>query len=193
MSKNKDKKANVKGLRSLLYNNKFVLLLSVILAFGIWIWVSIEKSPEVEVTISSVPVKIDMDNSVPAQLNLQIFGDNNYTVDVTKPRGEKVNILSMADGTPFDMDKRYKVALNSYRGNGGGDLLTIGAVIAKEDLSERIVFATDKDLRYYLMQYIEQQKSLHPHAMHQWKFIPEEWTVPAAKRDYKLLFGEDKE
>jgi 2',3'-cyclic-nucleotide 2'-phosphodiesterase/3'-nucleotidase len=43
------------------------------------------------------------------------------------------------------------------------------------------------------MQYIEQQKSLHPHAMHQWKFIPEEWTVPAAKRDYKLLFGEDKE
>ena len=117
----------------------------------------------------------------------------NYTVDVTKPRGEKVNILSMADGTPFDMDKRYKVALNSYRGNGGGDLLTIGAGIAKEDLSERIVFATDKDLRYYLMQYIEQQKSLHPHAMHQWKFIPEEWTVPAAKRDYKLLFGEDKE
>lgn len=45
----------------------------------------------------------------------------------------------MADGTPFDMDKRYKVALNSYRGNGGGDLLTIGAGIAKEDLSERIV------------------------------------------------------
>ena len=87
----------------------------------------------------------------------------------------------MADGTPFDMDKRYKVALNSYRGNGGGDLLTIGAGIAKEDLSERIVFATDKDLRYYLMQYIEQQKSLHPHAMHQWKFIPEEWTVPRQK------------
>ena len=29
----------------------------------------------------------------------------NYTVDVTKPRGEKINILSMADGTPFDMDK----------------------------------------------------------------------------------------
>ena len=28
MSKNKEKKANVKGLRSLLYNNKFVLLLS---------------------------------------------------------------------------------------------------------------------------------------------------------------------
>ena len=45
---------------------------------------------------------------------------------------------------------------------------------------------------YYLMQYIEQEKVLHPHAMHQWKFIPEEWTVPAAKKDYQLLFGEEK-
>ena len=42
-------------------------------------------------------------------------------------------------------------------------------------LAKRIIFATDKDLRYYLMQYIEQEKVLHPHAMHQWKFIPEEW------------------
>lgn len=72
--------------------------------------------------------------------------------------------------------------MNSYRGNGGGDLLTLGAGISKEDLAKRIIFATDKDLRYYLMQYIEQEKVLHPHAMHQWKFIPEEWTVPAAKK-----------
>lgn len=116
----------------------------------------------------------------------------NYTVDVTKPQGEKVNILSMSDGTPFDESKIYKVALNSYRGNGGGDLLTKGSGILKEDLAKRIVFATDKDLRYYLMKYIEQHKDLYPQAMRQWKFIPEEWTVPAAKRDYKLLFGEEK-
>lgn len=116
----------------------------------------------------------------------------NYTVDVTKPQGEKITILSMVDGTPFDMDKIYKVALNSYRGNGGGDLLTLGAGIPKEDLTKRIIFATDKDLRYYLMQYIEQEKVLNPPAMHQWKFIPEEWTVPAAKRDYQLLFSEEK-
>ena len=107
MSKNKDKKANVKGLRSLLYNNKFVLLLSVILAFGIWIWVSIEKSPEVEVTISSVPVKIDMDNSVPAQLNLQIFGDNNYTVDVTV-KGKKF-IVSALTADDFSVVAQTKI------------------------------------------------------------------------------------
>lgn len=112
-----------------------------------------------------------------------------YTVDVTKPKGEKVTILSMADGTPFDMNKMYKVALNSYRGNGGGELLTKGAGIPQDELKKRIITSTDKDLRYYLMRYIEQKKVIEPRALGQWKFVPEEWTVPAAKRDYEYLFG----
>lgn len=115
-----------------------------------------------------------------------------YTVDVTKPQGEKINIRSMADGTPFRMDKMYKVAVNSYRGNGGGDLLTKGAGIPKQDLAKRIVFATEKDLRYYLMKRIEEVKILDPRPLNQWKFIPEKWVEPATKRDYRLLFGEDR-
>lgn len=115
-----------------------------------------------------------------------------YTVDVTKPSGEKVQIISMADGTPFDMNKTYKVALNSYRGNGGGELLTKGAGISQEDLKGRIISSTDKDLRYYLMQYIERKQLIEPRALNQWKLIPEEWTVPASERDYELLFGKVK-
>lgn len=112
-----------------------------------------------------------------------------YTVDVTKPRGEKITIISMADGTPFCMDKMYKVALNSYRGNGGGELLTKGSGIPQEELKDRILSSTDKDLRYYLMQYIEKKGIIEPKALGQWKFIPEEWVGPAAKRDYEYLFG----
>lgn len=115
-----------------------------------------------------------------------------YTVDVTKPCGSKVTILSMADGTPFHMDKMYTVALNSYRGNGGGELLTKGAGISQDELKERIISSTDKDLRYYLMQYIEQKKVIEPRALGQWKFIPEEWAVPASKRDYEFLFGTNR-
>lgn len=115
-----------------------------------------------------------------------------YTVDVTKPRGERITIERMADGKPFELDRQYKVAVNSYRGNGGGDLLTKGAGIPKVELSKRIIFSTDKDLRYYLMKRIEEVKVLDPKPLNQWKFIPEEWTVPAARRDYKLLFGTDK-
>lgn len=112
-----------------------------------------------------------------------------YTVDVTKPEGSRVDIKSMADGTPFQMDKIYKVAINSYRGNGGGDLLTKGAGIPKKELKSRIVTSTEKDLRYYLMKRIEEKKQLDPKPLNQWKFIPEEWTVPAAKRDYETVFN----
>ena len=112
-----------------------------------------------------------------------------YTVDVTKPEGSRVDIKSMADGTPFQMDKVYKVAVNSYRGNGGGDLLTKGAGIPKEELKSRIITSTEKDLRYYLMKRIEEKKQLDPKPLNQWKFIPEEWTVPAAKRDYETVFN----
>ena len=112
-----------------------------------------------------------------------------YTVDVTRPKGEKVTIVSMADGSPFRMDHIYKVALNSYRGNGGGELLTKGSGIPQEKLKERIIFSTDKDLRFYLMQYIEKKGTLDPRALNQWKFVPEEWVKPAAERDYEYLFG----
>ncbi len=112
-----------------------------------------------------------------------------YTVDVTKPEGSRVDIKSMADGTPFQMDKIYKVAINSYRGNGGGDLLTKGAGIPKKELKSRIVTSTEKDLRYYLMKRIEEKKQLDPKPLNQWKFIPEKWTVPAAKRDYETVFN----
>ena len=97
-----------------------------------------------------------------------------YTVNVTKPAGEKVHIVSMADGTPFSMDRMYKVAVNSYRGNGGGELLTEGAGIPQEKLKERIVYSTDKDLRYYLMQYIERKGDIDPCELGQWRFVPEE-------------------
>lgn len=115
-----------------------------------------------------------------------------YTVDVTKPEGEKVTLISLANGQPFELDKTYRVAVNSYRGNGGGDLLTKGAGIPKSELAKRIVFATDKDLRYYLMKRIEEVKVLHPQPLNQWKFIPEKWVSPAIQRDYQLLFGKAK-
>lgn len=111
-----------------------------------------------------------------------------YTVDVTRPAGQKVTILSMADGTPFDENRMYRVAVNSYRGNGGGELLTRGAGIPQEKLKDRILFSTDKDLRYYLMQYIAQRKVITPESLEQWKFIPQNWVKPAAERDYRKLF-----
>ena len=111
-----------------------------------------------------------------------------YTVDVTQPAGQKVTIQSLANGEPFDLNKTYRVALNSYRGNGGGELLTKGAGIPQDQLKDRIINATEKDLRYYMIQYIKDKKTLSPQPLNQWKMIPEAWTKKAAERDAKLLF-----
>lgn len=113
-----------------------------------------------------------------------------YTVDVTRPRGNRVNIISMADGTPFNPEADYKVAVNSYRANGGGDLLIKGAGIPLAHLKSRVLTATDKDLRYYLMKEIERRGTINPRVDSNWHFIPDTLVTPAARRDRKILFGE---
>lgn len=115
-----------------------------------------------------------------------------YVVDVTKPDGHKVQILQMTSGEPFDENHIYNVALNSYRGNGGGELLTKGAGIPKEELESRIISRTDRDQRYYLMQEIERLKTIAPKPNNNWRFVPDEWAIPAIQRDRKLIFGDEK-
>ncbi|MDP4190128.1 MAG: bifunctional UDP-sugar hydrolase/5'-nucleotidase [Bacteroidota bacterium] len=137
------------------------------------------------------PLKSPRDNSyeMKAQYyNFDCAAGINYTVDVSKPYGSRITISSMSDGTPFKLKKTYNVAVNSYRGNGGGGHLTEGAKIPKDKLSLRIVNSTEKDLRYFLMKWIENKKIVTPKAFGNWKVIPEQWWENAKKRDYKLLY-----
>lgn len=112
-----------------------------------------------------------------------------YEVDVTKPKGQKINILRMSNGEPFDLAHIYKVAVNSYRGNGGGELLTKGAGIPLNELPKRIISESEHDQRYYLMQEIESQGTLAPKAHGNWRFVPADWAEPAIARDKAQLFG----
>ncbi len=158
------------------------------------LWMNTMKSPDDHLLL------LDKRTSGDAQrLGFKNFSFNfdaaagiDYTADVTKPDGQKVTILRMSNGEPFDPHKWYRVAVNSYRGNGGGELLTKGAGIPKDSLESRIIWRSDRDQRYYLMQEIRRQKVLDPQPNHNWKVIPEAWTKAAAKRDYELLFGSKK-
>ena len=155
------------------------------------LWVNTMKSPDDHLLLLS-----NTQNDA-QRLGFKNFSFNfdsaagiDYTVDVTKPNGEKVHILRMSNGQPFDEHKWYTVAVNSYRANGGGELLTKGAGIPHDSLQSRIIWESPKDQRHYLMEEIKKAGTMNPQAHQNWKFIPEEWTVPAAARDRKLLFGE---
>ena len=112
-----------------------------------------------------------------------------YTVDVRKPEGERIIIYSLANGNQFYPDSVYKVALNSYRGNGGGGHLAEGAGFSAAEMRNRLVSSTEKDLRFYMIEMIEKEKIIDPKASDNWKIIPEDWVKTAREREYPLLFG----
>ncbi len=112
-----------------------------------------------------------------------------YEVDLTKPDGQKVKILRMSNGQTFDEKRWYRVAMNSYRSNGGGELLTRGAGIAQDSLESRVLFHTDRDQRHYLTEEIRRIGTIDPKPNKNWKFVPEAWVKPALKRDSLKLFG----
>ena len=113
-----------------------------------------------------------------------------YVVDVTKPEGQKVHILQFSDGRPFNEKAWYKVAMNSYRGNGGGELLTLGAGIPHDSINSRIIYMSERDQRYYLTQKIEREGQIEGKSFNNWRFIPDAWARPAIERDRKQIFGE---
>ncbi|MFQ5648666.1 MAG: bifunctional metallophosphatase/5'-nucleotidase [bacterium] len=129
------------------------------------------------------------------RLNVPMFNFDSmagldYTVDVSRPAGSRVTIHAMSDGSPFFPDKTYTVAINSYRGNGGGGHLTTGARIPKAELASRILFSTQKDLRYFMMKWIEGKQTVTPESYGNWRVVPEDWWQAAKTRDFKLLYGE---
>lgn len=156
------------------------------------LWVNTMTSPDDHILLIDNKTKDDQQRYgfKNFTFNFDSAAGIDYEVDVTKPKGNKVNILRMSDGTPFSLKKTYKVAMNSYRGNGGGELLTRGAGISMPELKQRIVFESKHDQRYYLMKWIEKCGEINPKPNNNWKFVPAAWTIPALKRDKMLIFGQ---
>ncbi len=113
-----------------------------------------------------------------------------YTVDVSKPQGARVNITALDDGTPFSYSSTYTVAVNSYRANGGGGHFPAAGITSNE-LESRIVSATERDLRYYMTEWIREKGTISPVAMSQWKIVPASWAAEAEKKERRLLFGDN--
>ncbi|MFC2152466.1 bifunctional metallophosphatase/5'-nucleotidase [Bacteroidota bacterium] len=119
--------------------------------------------------------------------NFDVASGIKFVVDITKPINDKVSILSFSDNRKFYMDSTYSVAVNSYRGNGGGGHLINGVGLTKEELLARRINSTEKDLRYYMMKWIEKKEIINPEIIGNWEIYPEEWWQKAKQKDKKLL------
>ncbi|PID92998.1 MAG: bifunctional metallophosphatase/5'-nucleotidase [Bacteroidetes bacterium] len=112
-----------------------------------------------------------------------------YTVDISKPIGERITIRCLSNEEPFDPNKYYTVAINSYRGNGGGGHLLRGSEIPEKELPSRVIQSTEKDLRFYLAQYIKAHSPVKIPPVAQWSVIPEELVKEGKAKDIQMLFG----
>ena len=154
-------------------------------------WVNTMRTPDDHIMLLNDDAREDQQRFGFKNLafNFDSAAGIDYEVDVTKPDGQKVRVLQMSNGQPFDEHKWYLVAMNSYRANGGGELLTLGAGIPHEEIKNRMVYESKKDQRFYLTQEIEKAGEMDPQPHNNWRFVPAEWAEPALKRDRELIFG----
>lgn len=115
-----------------------------------------------------------------------------YTVDVTEPPGKRIQMNNLADGRSFELSKTYKVAINSYRGSGGGNHLIEGAGIQRDNLKERIVTTSDVELRSLIGQYLKEQKEDELPQTATWQVIPQTFVERAIKSDIERLLMSKK-
>jgi len=101
-----------------------------------------------------------------------------YTIDLRRARaclsarqGERVKIIGMADGSAFDKNKMYKVVMNSYRANGGGNHLFEGVGLTKREIKSRMIHCSDEDFRMILTSWLQKQGHFMPHSLNSWKII----------------------
>ncbi len=116
-----------------------------------------------------------------------------YTVDVTKPYGQRVSIQSLADGSAFDAAAEYNVAMTSYRASGGGSIMREGAGVDTDNIADRTI-AYHPEIREILYEYLVEHREISPEkigdpaVIGSWRFIPEDLAEKALQRDMDLLF-----
>lgn len=100
-----------------------------------------------------------------------------YTVDVTQPKGKRVCMVSMADGTPFDPDKLYRTTVNSFLYGGDESALLVATGITRKEMRKRLITSGAADIRFYMLTELalkhEAGNSVRIRPVSNWKLIPE--------------------
>lgn len=99
---NKKKKSKF-SLKKLIYNDKYLIIISIALSLVVWIATSINLSPETTKTIT-VPVTVDFKDSAAEQLGLKCFGDESIDVDVTVSCKKYLAMEVSADDINISLD-----------------------------------------------------------------------------------------
>jgi 2',3'-cyclic-nucleotide 2'-phosphodiesterase / 3'-nucleotidase len=95
--------------------------------------------------------------------NFETAAGVTYTIDITRPLGERIRDLSF-QGKPLDPDRTLKVATNNYRANGGGGFSMIkGAPVLSK---------SSEEIRNLLIQWVAHHPRIPSEPIGSWRLNP---------------------
>lgn len=145
------------SLRKLFSNTKFLVVFSILVAFIFWIVVALEYAPVIENEIKDIPVKIDMNNSVPDKLGLQIFGQSDYTINVTV-RGNRY----IVGGDLLTADDFEATAQTAYVDSAGKHSLVVKVTAKDANADYEIISKSTDYIEVYFDKYAEKEVEVTP-------------------------------
>lgn len=110
-----------------------------------------------------------------------------YTVDITKPAGQRVEILSWSDGSYFDPRGLYRVVVNSDHLRDAGKFISRGLNWDRDELSLHAVATPYNSMRKILFDYVQSVDTLRITDRYDWSIIPERLWREASTREKREL------
>lgn len=111
------------SFRKLLYNKRFTIPLSILLAFSCWVILSVNQKPTMQRTFTDMTVNINLENTYAAENKMSIIGDissQKFTVTVRGPSyvvssltGSDLNLYASAASVDAPGDYSLDVASNA--------------------------------------------------------------------------------
>ena len=103
-----------------------------------------------------------VDEKIPAY-NFDIAEGVNYTLNLTKPFGQRIENLEF-QGKPLAPTQKLKLATNNYRVNGGG-----GYSMYK---GAPVVHRSSEEIRELIIDWVERNKTVPSEPTNNWKIVP---------------------
>ncbi|HOO42827.1 MAG TPA: 5'-nucleotidase C-terminal domain-containing protein [Bacteroidales bacterium] len=94
-----------------------------------------------------------------------------YRVHKNNPAGSRIEILSMADGSSFYPDEEYHVVMSTYRARGGGGHMTVGVGLSADELPERTLWVSEKDIRTIFRESLAARNTVRPQPLDHWRYL----------------------
>jgi 2',3'-cyclic-nucleotide 2'-phosphodiesterase (5'-nucleotidase family) len=115
-----------------------------------------------------------------ADYNYDMWSGIEYTIDLTKPVGQRITEL-MLNGQPLGMDQKIRVAANNYRATG---MFTNPKAVT---IPGTVLYASTTEVRDLIVNYVTANSPLDPNAIyiHNWDLYPDYFLRPteAMNRD----------